>query len=71
MIPQVRCGCGAQITQWDTAQDKAPGSLFIYATCPKCNAKTNIKFTEKSPKNWTVEYFYQPHPLIFHTRAGV
>lgn len=71
MTPQVRCGCGAQITSWESAPDERPGLKFIYVTCPICNAKTNIRFTEVSLGNWTVEYLYQAHPLVFHTQADV
>ena len=61
LLPQVRCGCGAGITSWETAPVEAPVALFLCATCPQCNAKTNIRFTEAAPGSWTVEYSAQEH----------
>ena len=70
MIPQVCCGCGTQIVEWENAPAKTPGALFIRATCPSCNAKTNIAFTETSPGNWAVAYSYQAHSLVSPAKNG-
>ena len=69
MIPQVRCGCGAQISSWESAPAKAPGALYIYVTCPNCHAKTNVEFSEISPNNWTVRYSYQPYAFVSPTQT--
>lgn len=70
LLPLVRCGCGAQITTWETAPVQAPDALFLCVTCPQCNAKTNIRFTETAPKAWKVTYSAQDHAMPSACKGG-